>query len=86
MHPAHPRRLTRLIALTAALLTGCFVNGGQPYTTSDQARPLAEIAREACARGDLATFETMAARSDDPALQCPETSHAEAEPDESSSP
>ncbi|RDV37936.1 hypothetical protein DV096_12580 [Bradymonadaceae bacterium TMQ3] len=84
MRPAYTPPLAILVTLTAALLAGCFVNGGQPYTTSDQARPPAEIAREACARGDLATFEAMAARSGDPALQCPQNSHAEAEPEVSS--
>ncbi|TXD36496.1 hypothetical protein FRC98_11695 [Lujinxingia vulgaris] len=79
MRPATPRRFSSLLALASALLTACFVNGGQPYTTSDEARPPAEIAREACARGDLATFKTMAARSADTSLQCPDTAHAESE-------
>ncbi|RAL23088.1 hypothetical protein DL240_09385 [Lujinxingia litoralis] len=63
-------RVRVTLATLALSLSACFVNGGQPYARSDQARPFEELAGLACQRGDLKAYETLAARSTEPVSPC----------------
>jgi len=65
--------------LLAVSLSACFVNGGRPYTSSEQALPAATLATQACERRDLSAFKTMAARSADPTLTCSPSPNPQAE-------